>query len=48
MTGMTNEFNYPDAHSNYVGFYGSLGVFGCVLAGIHFYVLFALWLEPSL
>lgn len=36
VTGMTNEFNYPDAHSNYVGFYGSLGVFGCVLAGIHF------------
>lgn len=36
VTGMTNEFNYPDAHSNYVGFYGSLGVFGCALAGIHF------------
>lgn len=36
VTAMTDEFHYPDAHSNYVGFYGSLGIFGCVLAGIHF------------
>lgn len=26
----------PDAHNNYIGFYGSLGYVGCVLAGLHF------------
>ncbi len=26
----------PDAHNNYLGFYGSLGIVGCFFAGIHF------------
>ena len=26
----------PDAHNNYIGFYGSLGYAGCVLAALHF------------
>lgn len=26
----------PDSHNNYLGFYGSLGIVGCIFAGIHF------------
>lgn len=29
-------FPVPDAHSNFVGFYGSLGIIGCLLAAVHF------------
>lgn len=27
----------PDAHNNYLGFYGSLGFVGCIFAGIHLF-----------
>lgn len=29
-------FSVPDAHNNYIGFYGSLGYIGCFIAFIHF------------
>lgn len=33
---MTRSFNYPDAHSSFVGMYGSLGIVGCLLFAWHY------------
>ncbi|NPD82810.1 O-antigen ligase family protein [Prevotella sp. PINT] len=38
----------PDAHNNYIGFYGSLGYIGCFLAGIHFIASFFFFFTNSI